>query len=156
MENVIGAPCDAGIYGAALASVTNPNLLYKDYAGLVVELEEAVIRQMASLVGYDAEQATGVFTAGGTFCNMYGYLFGICKNLPDSLRHGINSGQDYRFINSKGGHYSNITNLAVLGADVSRNSFASSSRMTTQWTWRILKINLSLACGWTVLSRQCC
>lgn len=118
VENVITMPCDPGIYGAMLGSLVNPNLVYRDYAGMAAELEHAVIRQVARLAGYDVERATGIFTQGGTFCNLYGYLTGIRKSLPQARLSGMGNTPDYRIINSQGGHYSNITSLSLLGVDI--------------------------------------
>ncbi len=118
VENVITMPCDPGIYGAMLGSLVNPNLVYRDYAGMAAELEHAVIRQVAQLAGYDVERATGIFTQGGTFCNLYGYLTGIRKSLPQARLSGMGNTPDYRIINSQGGHYSNITSLSLLGVDI--------------------------------------
>lgn len=120
VENVVTLPADPAIYGAMLGQIANPNLVYREYCEMADELEEAVVRQIASLVGYDPQRATGVFTQGGTFCNMYGYLFGIRKSMPESLRLGLEYGQDYRIINSQGGHYSNTTNLSVLGVNIAK------------------------------------
>lgn len=122
VENVVTAPCDPAIYGAFMGTVANPNLVYSEYAGMAEELERTVVRQVADLVGYDQERATGLFTQGGTFCNMYGYLFGLRKALPDSLHLGLEYGQDYRIINSQGGHYSNTTNLSVLGVNIDKKT----------------------------------
>lgn len=122
VENVITTPCDAAIYGAALGLLANPNLVYSEYCGMAEELERLVVRQIANLVGYDPKLATGVFTQGGTFCNLYGYLFGIRKTMPESLRLGLEYGQDYRMINSQGGHYSNTTNLSLLGVNISKKT----------------------------------
>ncbi|EJK2113213.1 pyridoxal-dependent decarboxylase [Vibrio navarrensis] len=77
VENVISTPCDPAIHGAMLATIANPNLVYSEYAGNATELEKVVVRQMANLVGYDTADATGLFTQGGTFCNLYGYLLGL-------------------------------------------------------------------------------
>ena len=82
VENVICLPSDPAIYGSIMGTVANPNLVYQEYCGMAEQMERSVVRQMASLVGYDPELATGVFTQGGTFCNMYGYLFGLRKSLP--------------------------------------------------------------------------
>ncbi len=122
VENVITTPCDAAIYGAALGLLANPNLVYSEYCGMAEELERVVVRQIANLVGYDPDLATGVFTQGGTFCNLYGYLFGIRKTMPQSLHLGLEYGQDYRMINSQGGHYSNTTNLSLLGVNISKKT----------------------------------
>ena len=77
---------------------------------------------MANLVGYGPAVATGNFTQGGTFCNLYGYLFGIRKTMPQSLHLGLEHGQDYRMISSQGGHYSNTTNLSLLGVNIDKKT----------------------------------
>ncbi len=122
VENVVTMPCDPAIYGAMLGVAANPNLVYREYCEVAEELEKTVVRQIAQLVGYDPAEATGVFTQGGTFCNLYGYLFGIRKAMPDALHLGLEHGQDYRIINSQGGHYSNTTNLSLLGVNLARKT----------------------------------
>lgn len=117
-ENVVGMSCDPAIFGSLLALVTNPNLVYEEYAGMAADLEKAVIRQMATLIGYDPRRASGIFTQGGTFCNLYGYLLGIRKSLTEAREFGMGYTQDYRLINSLGGHYSNVTNLSLLGVNI--------------------------------------
>ena len=118
VENVITMPCDPAIYGSMIGSLCNANLVHYEYSQMASELEKNVVRQIARLSGYDPERATGIFTQGGTMCNLYGYLLGIRKSLSDSVHHGISTVQDYRIINSQGGHYSNITNLSLLGVDI--------------------------------------
>ncbi|SIR41537.1 Glutamate or tyrosine decarboxylase [Aeromonas sp. RU39B] len=118
VENVITMSADPAIYGAQMGILANPNLVYSEYAGVAEELERKVVRQIAMLAGYDPQRATGIFTQGGTFCNLYGYLLGIRKSLPDAKHKGLGHYQDYRIINSQGGHYSNITNLSLLGVDI--------------------------------------
>jgi glutamate/tyrosine decarboxylase-like PLP-dependent enzyme len=66
---------------------------------------------------------------GGTFCNLYGYLAGLRKSLPEAKLYGMGYIHDYRFINSHGGHYSNITNLSLLGVDIQKRTIRI--RMTT-------------------------
>lgn len=122
VENVITCPCDAAVHGATLGLLANANLVYSEYCGMAEELEKLVVRQIARLVGYDPDRATGLFTQGGTFCNLYGYLFGIRKSMPDSLHLGLEHGQDYRMISSQGGHYSNTTNLSLLGVNIARKT----------------------------------
>ncbi|CAH8237074.1 pyridoxal phosphate-dependent decarboxylase family protein [Vibrio aestuarianus] len=117
VENVISTPCDPAIHGALLATIANPNLVYSEYAGDAAELEKLVVRQIANLVGYNVEQSSGLFTQGGTFCNLYGYLLGIRKALCHSAMHGL-AEEEYRIFNSEAGHYSNMTNLSLLGLDI--------------------------------------
>ncbi|KOY62362.1 cytochrome D ubiquinol oxidase subunit II [Photorhabdus heterorhabditis] len=118
VENAIAMPCDPAIYGSMLSQLVSPNLVYSEYAGMAEKLEKMAVRQMATLAGYDPMEATGIFTQGGTFCNLYGYLLGIRKSLPNARLTGLDSGDDYCIINSQGGHYSNMTNLSLLGVDI--------------------------------------
>ena len=120
VENVVTSPSDPALFGSMTGILANPNLVHPEYAGMATELEALVVRQMASLAGYDPVQATGIFTGGGTFCNLYGYLLGLRKSLPQSREFGLETGQDYRIINSVGGHYSNMTNLSLLGVNIRR------------------------------------
>lgn len=62
----------------------------------------------------------GIFTAGGTFCNMYGMLLGLRRAFPDSVRRGVPQQEDYRFICSHAGHYSNATVLSTMGINVQK------------------------------------
>jgi glutamate/tyrosine decarboxylase-like PLP-dependent enzyme len=96
--------------------------VHPEYSEMAGELEALVVRQMATLAGYDPAQATGIFTQGGTMCNLYGYLLGIRKTLPHSRELGLEYGQDYRVINSSVGHYSNMTNLSLLGVNIRRKT----------------------------------
>ena len=68
---------------------------------------------------------------GGTFCNLYGYLLGIRKSLPQAKHKGLGHYQDYRIINSQGGHYSNITNLSLLGVDIENKTIRIQVGRTT-------------------------
>lgn len=122
VENVVTMPSDPAIYGAMLGLAANPNLVYREYSEVAEELEKTVVRQIAQLVGYDPAEAVGLFTQGGTFCNLYGYLLGIRKAMPQALHLGLEHGQDYRIINSQGGHYSNTTNLSLLGVNLARKT----------------------------------
>lgn len=122
VENVVSMPSDPGIAGSMLGLLANANLVHPEYSEMANELEHNVVRQIATLSGYDPQQATGIFTQGGTFCNLYGYLLGIRKSLPDSRLVGLEHGHDYRIINSQGGHYSNTTNLSLLGVNIRRKT----------------------------------
>lgn len=118
VENVVTMASDPAVYGSMMGLLANPNLVYSEYSGMSVEMERALVRQIASLAGYNPESATGFFTQGGTFCNLYGYLIGIRKSLPEASHFGMGYTHDYRIINSQGGHYSNTTNLSLLGVNI--------------------------------------
>lgn len=122
VENVATLPADPAIYGAMMGILANANLVHSEYSEAAVELEKMVIRQIANQVGWDESTATGIFTQGGTFCNLYGYLLGIRKSMPQAREYGLEHGLDYRIINSQGGHYSNITNLSLLGVNLRKKT----------------------------------
>ena len=118
VENVVSTPSDPALYGSFLGIVGNANLVHREYSESASDLEFLVIRQIASLIGWDNSRATGIFTQGGTFCNQYGYLLGIRKSLPEAKHYGMGYTHEYRFMNSMGGHYSNTTNLSLLGINL--------------------------------------
>ena len=90
--NVVPPPSIPSIIGALLPAIYNPNLVSDDTScGLM--LTEAAVTAMASrLVGYDAAQAGGVFTFGGTGTVLYGAKLGIEKAFPDAMDHGVPAG----------------------------------------------------------------
>ena len=118
VENVAALSSDPAIMGCLLGLLANPNLVHREYSELAEDLESSLVRKLARLAGYDPTRATGIFTSGGTLCNLYGYLLGIRKSLPAARRDGMGLPEDYRIINSLGGHYSNITNLSLLGVNI--------------------------------------
>ncbi|MDD3585890.1 MAG: pyridoxal-dependent decarboxylase [Thermoguttaceae bacterium] len=122
VENVVTMPSDPAIYGCMLAMMVNPNLVCTQYSLMANRLEKYMIRKIAKLAGYDPAKAGGVFTQGGTFCNMYGYLFGLRKARKISEAKGFDSLNNYRFICSQGGHYSNYTTLSVMGANIAEKN----------------------------------
>ena len=75
VENVVTLPCDPAVYGSIVAMIVNPNLVCKEYSVMANMLEKHLVRRIALLAGYDPATADGLFTQGGTFCNMYGCLF---------------------------------------------------------------------------------
>ena len=64
VENVVTTPSDPAMMGSLLGTVANANLVYSEYAGLAEDLEAMVVRQIATLAGYDPTLATGIFTQG--------------------------------------------------------------------------------------------
>ena len=95
---------------------------------MAVELENMVIRQIASLCWHDPTYAGGLFTQGGTFCNLYGYLFGLRKTFPMFKFEGI-AGRSFCMFNESG-HYSNMTNLALMESILAINTDSVSIETT--------------------------
>lgn len=90
--NVVPPPSIPSVIGSLLPAIYNPNLVSDDTSfGLM--LTEAAVAAMASrLIGYDPEQAAGVFTFGGTGTVLYGAKLGIEKAFPDAMDTGVPAG----------------------------------------------------------------
>ena len=119
-HNVVGPASDPSIVGAAIGSVVNANLVDHEYSGAVTELEQSVVRTLATLLGFaEPERAAGVFTSGGTMANTYGLLAGVRRAFPGSARHGLAAakGRPMRVVSSAAGHYSNVTAMTTVGLD---------------------------------------
>lgn len=86
--NVVPPPSIASIIGVLLPSTYNPNLVTEEGSLRPAEAEVRVTAMAADLIGYDAAQAGGVFTFGGTGAMLYGVKIGLEKAVPGCLAHG--------------------------------------------------------------------
>ena len=111
--NVVSLPSIASIIGVLLPSVYNPNLCSEETSRRVAEAEVRVAAMAADLAGYDAGQASGVFTFGGTGGLLYGVKIGLEKAVPDCLRRGIR--EPVAILTSDESHYSTLTVAGWLG-----------------------------------------
>ncbi|MCD4825955.1 MAG: aspartate aminotransferase family protein [Phycisphaerae bacterium] len=115
-RNVLPGSAVPGIIFAQASKITNSNLATCKYGGRASELEVRMSATMASLVGFDSTKSAGIFTEAGTKANLYGYTLGLRKAIPDVARTGIVGLKNkICFINSQAGHFSNLTNLALMG-----------------------------------------
>ncbi len=89
--NVVPPPTIASLVGMMLAELYNPNLGMDDYSHRVALAEVEVIGAIASLIGYDPQESSGVFTFGGTGTELYAMKVGIEKALPGSMVNGVRS-----------------------------------------------------------------
>jgi glutamate/tyrosine decarboxylase-like PLP-dependent enzyme len=87
--NVSPHPSIASVIGVMLPTIFNPNLCSDESGGGVAEVELRVSAMVADLIGYDAQQAGGLFTFGGTGAMLYGVKIGLEKAMPGSLREGV-------------------------------------------------------------------
>jgi L-2,4-diaminobutyrate decarboxylase len=88
-ENVITQPAIPSLIGVLLSALYNPNLSWDEHSRRVALAEVEVTALSARLIGYDPEQAGGVFTFGGTGTNLYGAKIGLEKACPDTMAHGV-------------------------------------------------------------------
>lgn len=89
--NVIPPPTSLSIAVAALVARYNENAIWDQYGPSAARSEIMAVAMLADLVGYDKKEAGGIFTFGGTGCNLYAARIGIEKALPDSKYKGLTS-----------------------------------------------------------------
>jgi glutamate/tyrosine decarboxylase-like PLP-dependent enzyme len=88
-ENVVPPPTKLSIVAGALAEKFNENSIWDYYGQGAAMAEVKVTAMMSELVGYDHTKSSGVFTFGGTGCNLYGARIGIEKADPNAKETGI-------------------------------------------------------------------
>src|SRR5262245_43923003 len=81
-QNVVPPTSIPSLIGVLLASLLNPNLSADEYSRLVSLAEVEASALTARLVGYDPQQAGGLFTFGGTATTLYGVRIGLEKACP--------------------------------------------------------------------------
>ncbi len=116
-QNVIAPTTIPSLIGVLLASLHNPNISWDEYSKLVALAEAEVIGMTSKLIGYDPEQASGVFTFGGTGTTLYGVKVGLEKACPGTIKNGTSD--DAVVFVSDAGHYcaANITGWLGIGTD---------------------------------------
>ncbi|MBU0610351.1 MAG: aspartate aminotransferase family protein [Armatimonadetes bacterium] len=112
-ENVVPPTSIPSVVAMMAAAIYNPNVIWDEYSHRVAEAEVEVCSMMAGLVGYDPQQAGGVFTFGGTGTILYGCRVGLCKALPQSMVEGVR--EDVKILCSDTSHYSKLNVASWLG-----------------------------------------
>lgn len=102
--NVVPSPTALSIVMAALAARFNENSIWDHYGASAGRSEVAAVSMLADLIGYDKTQSGGIFTFGGTGCNLYAAKLGIEKASPDTKLKGIK--ESIHFFCSDVSHYS--------------------------------------------------
>lgn len=87
--NVVPPPTNISIVAGALAARFNENSIWDHYGLSAARSEVLAIGMLADLIGFDKERAGGIFTFGGTGCNLYATRIGIEKADPDAKHTGI-------------------------------------------------------------------
>ncbi|GAB6043021.1 pyridoxal phosphate-dependent decarboxylase family protein [Endothiovibrio diazotrophicus] len=118
MPNVIPPANKAGIIAAMMTDLYSPNIIEGEYAWNVLKSEMETAAILSSLIGWDPEQAGGVYTFGGSGCYFYGVKYAITHSLGEQTRcTGIR--EDAKLLVSQQGHYCklNSTDWSGLGMD---------------------------------------
>lgn len=112
-KNVIGPVTMASIIAQIIASLGNANLVSEEYSHKFASAEIETINICANLLGYNPNQAGGIFTFGGTATVLYAIKIGLEKAIPNAFIKGIR--EDVKVIVSDVSHYANLTAVAWLG-----------------------------------------
>ena len=112
-QNVIPPPTIPSVIGVLLASLYNPNLVWDEYSRLVALAEVEAVAMASQLIGYNPEQASGVFTFGGTATTLYGVKLGLEKACPGTMQNG--TPEDALVFVSDAGHYCAANVVGWLG-----------------------------------------
>ncbi len=112
-QNVIPPPTIPSVIGVLLASLYNPNLVWDEYSRLVALAEVEAVAMASQLIGYNSEQASGVFTFGGTATTLYGVKLGLEKACPGTMQNG--TPEDAVVFVSDAGHYCAANVVGWLG-----------------------------------------
>jgi len=112
-QNVIPPPTIPSVIGVLIASLYNPNISWDEYSRLVALAEVEVVAMTATMIGYDAAQASGVFTFGGTGTTLYGVKLGLEKACPGTMQNG--TPEDAVVFVSDAGHYCATNIVGWLG-----------------------------------------
>jgi len=115
--NVVPPPSIASIIGVLLPSTYNPNLCSEEGAQRPAETEVRVVSMASELIGFDPQEADGVFTFGGTGAMLYGVKIGLEKALPGTSRTGVQG--KVVLLSSEQSHYSclNVASWLGIGQD---------------------------------------
>ena len=112
--NVISPPTISSITAVIATAIYKPNLVSDEYSARFAEAEIQTIAVLSDLIGYDPQQASGVFTFGGTGTMMYGCKLGIEKALAGrAMLDGIR--EDLKIFSSDVSHYSRLNVAGWLG-----------------------------------------
>ena len=112
-QNVIPPPTIPSLIGVLLASLYNANLVWDEYSRLVALAEVEAVAMASQLIGYDHDQASGVFTFGGTATTLYGVKLGLEKACPGTIHNG--TPEDAVVFVSDAGHYCAANVVGWLG-----------------------------------------
>ena len=112
-QNVIAPTTIPSLIGVLLASLHNTNIVWDEYSRLVALAEVEVVGMTAKMIGYDPEQASGLFTFGGTGTTLYGVKLGLEKACPETMQRG--TPEEVVVFVSDAGHYCATNIVSWLG-----------------------------------------
>lgn len=106
-----------GLIGELLISVTNTSMATYEIAPIATLIEQELIQELNSLVGF--AQGEGTFVTGGSNANLIAMLCARNKMLPEAKYQGIQSNPLTVFVSDQA-HYSFLKAANVLGIGLNR------------------------------------
>lgn len=118
LHNITPPPMLDSVAISAITNLYNPNMIWDFVSAGSHKIEQQVIRQISSLVGWK-NKTGGSFTFGGKGCLIYAIRLGLNRCLSDVSIKGINSKYQPIVITSKFNHYiiENVCSLLGLGSN---------------------------------------
>ncbi|XP_063590139.1 cysteine sulfinic acid decarboxylase-like [Penaeus indicus] len=102
-----------GLVGQWVTDALNPSVYTYEVAPVFTIMENEVLSNMASIVGYS--QHDGLFAPGGSMANMYGMLLARYRRFPEIKRSGVSGLGRLVAFTSVDAHYSNTKSAMTLG-----------------------------------------
>lgn len=112
MNPLWGGTNIASLAGEIITALTNTSMYTFELAPMATLIENEMVDTMLKLVGYKAGE--GIFTTGGSNCNLLGLLCARDRKFPDAQRVGLGGKQLVVFI-SEDAHYSAAMAANVIG-----------------------------------------
>lgn len=89
--NVIPPPTNISIASETLSAIYNQNSIWDLYGTSAAQSEVLAVAMLSDLIGYDTSKSGGLFTFGGSGCNLYATRIAIEKALPNTKQKGLHS-----------------------------------------------------------------
>ena len=118
LHNISPPPMLDSVAIMTVANLYNPNMIWDYVSAGSQEAEQQVIRQIASLVGWESK-SDGCFTFGGKGCLMYAIRIGLNRCISGVSSKGLSQEKQPVVITSEYNHYiiENICAFIGLGKD---------------------------------------
>ncbi|CAH1170096.1 unnamed protein product [Phaedon cochleariae] len=108
-----------GLVGQWLTDALNPSVYTYEVSPVFSLMEEVVLREMRSIVGYEGGQGDGIFCPGGSMANGYAINCARHRLMPDIKTKGLHALPRLVLFTSEESHYSvmKLSSFMGLGSD---------------------------------------
>ncbi|XP_040166564.1 cysteine sulfinic acid decarboxylase [Anopheles arabiensis] len=108
-----------GFAGQVLTDALNPSVYTYEVSPVFVLMEEVVLREMRTIVGYPDGEGDGIFAPGGSMANGYAISCARHKFMPDIKTKGLHALPRLVIFTSEDAHYSvkKLASFMGIGSD---------------------------------------